>query len=58
MATPSDQEFLMFQAVIGAHQKDIPISEAVPKITGLSSGEWDRLVSRILVSFGDLEIID
>ena len=58
MATPSDQEFLMFQAVIGAHQKDIPISEAVSKITGLSSGECDRLVSRILVSFGDLEIID
>ena len=48
----------MFQAVLGAHQKDIPISEAVPKITGLSSDEWDRLVSRILVSFGDLEIVD
>ena len=58
MTTPSNKEFLMFQAVLGAHQKDIPISEAVPKITGLSSDEWDRLVSRILVSFGDLEIVD
>ena len=58
MTTLSNKEFLMFQAVLGAHQKDIPISEAVPKITGLSSDEWDRLVSRILVSFGDLEIVD
>ena len=58
MTTLSDKEFLMFQAVLGAHQKDIPISEAVPKITGLSSDEWDRLVSRILVSFGDLEMVD
>ena len=58
MTTPSNKEFLMFQAVLGAHQKDIPISEAVPKITGLSSDEWDRLVSRILVSFGDLEIVE
>ena len=47
----------MFQAVLEAHAKDIPIAEAVQKITNLSPYEWDRLVSRVIVSFGDLVLV-
>ena len=52
---PTEQEFLQFEAVLGAAIKGVSLGDAVSKITG-SPNEWDGLVERMLYSFGDLEV--
>lgn len=52
---PTDQDFLQFQAVLGASIKGVPLDEAVTKITG-NPNDWSALVDRVLYSFGDLEV--
>lgn len=55
MSPIKEKDFLVFQGVLGAVLKGVPWAEAADAISG-SPDEWNAVVDRMLVSFGDLEV--
>ena len=52
----TDNDRLLFEGVMGAVIKGVPLDEAVAAITG-KPAEWDQLTAEIIRSFGDLDLV-
>ena len=51
----TDNDRLLFEGVMGAVIKGVPLDEAVAAVTG-KPAEWDQLTAEIIRSFGDLDL--
>jgi hypothetical protein len=47
----------LFQAVIGAAIKGVPLEEAVTLITGAPE-QWDDVLARVIDSFKNVELVE
>ena len=51
----TEKDLLLFEGVLGAVGKGVPLEEAVELITA-APGQWNPMVDRVLESFGQLEV--